>query len=43
VKAGISMSEDPSVRFTFTPKEQGKLKAVIKDSKSQEFSMEKEI
>jgi sulfur-oxidizing protein SoxY len=43
VKAGISMSEDSSVRFTFTPKEQGKLKAVIKDSKSQEFSMEKEI
>jgi sulfur-oxidizing protein SoxY len=43
VKAGISMSEDPSVRFTFTPMEQGKLKAVIKDSKLQEFSMEKEI
>jgi sulfur-oxidizing protein SoxY len=43
VKAGISMSEDPSVRFTFTPKAQGKLKAVIRDSKSQEFSMEKEI
>lgn len=43
VEAGISMSEDPSVRFTFTPADHGKLKAVVKDSKSQEFSLEKDI
>lgn len=43
VEAGISLSEDPSVRFTFTPAEPGKLKAVVHDSKEQEFSMEKDI
>lgn len=43
VDAGISVSEDPSVRFTFTPAEPGKLKAVVQDSEEQEFSMEKEI
>lgn len=43
VESGISLSEDPSVRFTFTPDEPGKLKAVIHDSKEQEFSMEKDI
>ncbi|WP_297809842.1 quinoprotein dehydrogenase-associated SoxYZ-like carrier [uncultured Methylophaga sp.] len=43
VESGISLSEDPSVRFTFTPAEHGKLKAVIHDSKEQEFSMEKDI
>jgi sulfur-oxidizing protein SoxY len=43
VEAGISMSEDPSIRFTFTPAEHGKLKAVVTDSKEQKFSLEKEI
>jgi sulfur-oxidizing protein SoxY len=43
VEAGISMSEDPSVRFTFTPDQHGKLKAVVRDSKEQEFSLEKDI
>mgnify|MGYP005864017631 CR=1 FL=1 len=43
VEAGISLSEDPSIRFTFTPSEPGKLKAVIHDSKEQEYSMEKDI
>jgi sulfur-oxidizing protein SoxY len=43
VEAGISMSEDPSVRFTFTPDAPGKLKAVIHDSENKEFSLEKEI
>ena len=43
VESGISLSEDPSVRFTFTPAEPGKLKAVIHDSKEQEFTMEKDI
>jgi sulfur-oxidizing protein SoxY len=43
VEAGISMSEDPSVRFTFTPDQPGKLKALVKDSKEQQFSLEKDI
>jgi sulfur-oxidizing protein SoxY len=43
VEAGISLSEDPSVRFTFTPEEPGKLKAVIHDSEDEQFSMEKDI
>lgn len=43
VESGISLSEDPSVRFTFTPTEPGKLRAVIHDSEDQEFSMEKDI
>lgn len=43
VEAGISLSEDPSIRFTFTPTEPGKLKAVVHDSKEQQFSMEKDI
>jgi sulfur-oxidizing protein SoxY len=43
VEAGISLSEDPSIRFSFTPKESGTLKAIITDSKAQEFSMEKQI
>jgi len=43
VKTGISVSEDPSIRFTFIPTETGVLKAVIKDSKNQEFSYSKEI
>ncbi len=41
--AGISVSEDPSLRFTFIPTEPGNLKADVVDSKAQEFSGEKEI
>lgn len=43
VDTGISVSEDPSVRFTFTPTEEGVLKADVKDSKDQEFTLQKEI
>lgn len=43
VEAGISLSEDPSIRFTFTPEEPGQLKAVVHDSEQQEFSLEKDI
>ena len=43
VDAGISMSEDPSIRFTFTPQKHGKLEAKVHDTKSQEFKIEKEI
>ncbi len=43
VDAGISFSEDPSIRFTFVPKEHGMLKAVVVDSKQQTFSLEKKI
>ena len=43
VDTGISVSEDPSIRFTFTPTEKGTLKAVAKDSKDQMFSQQKDI
>ncbi len=43
VDTGISVSEDPSIRFTFTPTEAGILKADVKDSKDQEFTQQKEI
>lgn len=43
VDTGISVSEDPSVRFTFTPSESGVLKAEVKDSKDQQFSLQKDI
>ncbi len=43
VDTGISVSEDPSIRFTFTPKLNGVLKADIIDSEGQTFSMQKEI
>lgn len=43
VDTGISVSEDPSVRFTFTPKEAGILKADVRDSKDQTFTHQKEI
>lgn len=43
VEAGISLSEDPSIRFTFTPDKAGTLKAVVTDSKEQEFSLEKQL
>ncbi len=40
---GISISEDPSIRFTFTPAEKGSLKAEATDSKNQVFSEHKDI
>jgi sulfur-oxidizing protein SoxY len=43
VEAGISLSEDPSVRFTFIPNAPGKLKAVVHDTQDLQFSMEKDI
>ncbi|OUR65539.1 quinoprotein dehydrogenase-associated SoxYZ-like carrier [Methylophaga sp. 42_25_T18] len=43
VDTGISVSEDPSIRFTFTPAASGVLKADIKDSKEQTFSLQKNI
>lgn len=43
VDTGISVSEDPSIRFTYTPSEPGVLKAQVNDSKDQHFSLEKQI
>ena len=41
MEAGISISEDPSLRFVFTPTKSAKLTAEIKDSKGQQFYKEK--
>lgn len=43
MQAGISISEDPSLRFVFTPKEHGILRAHIVDSKAQAFQQEKQL
>tara|TARA_R110000787_G_scaffold107027_2_gene214834 strand:+ start:2550 stop:3350 length:801 start_codon:yes stop_codon:yes gene_type:complete len=43
LEAGISVSEDPSIRFTFTPKEKGTLKALITDTKEMQFTAEKKL
>ena len=43
VDTGISVSEDPSIRFTFIPTQAGILTAEITDSKDQQFSHQKEI
>ena len=43
VDTGISFSEDPSIRFMFTPKKHGVLKAEVKDSQKMYFHKEKEI
>jgi len=43
VDTGISVSEDPSIRFTFTPTEAGELKAEVVDTKEQHFSQQKAI
>jgi len=43
VDTGISVSEDPSVRFTFTPSKAGVLEADVVDSEGQKFSYEKPI
>ena len=36
--AGISMSEDPSIHFYYTPEEPGELSVQVTDSKDQVFS-----
>jgi sulfur-oxidizing protein SoxY len=43
VDTGISVSEDPSIRFTFTPKKSGVLAADVMDSKEQRFTLNKQI
>jgi len=43
VDTGISISEDPSIRFTFTPTEPGVLEADVTDSQGQKFSHKKDI
>lgn len=39
--AGISISEDPSLRFVFAPTQKGVLKAKVIDRKNVTFSKEK--
>lgn len=43
LEAGISISEDPSIRFNFTPQKHGVLKAMVNDSKEMTYSMDKQI
>jgi len=43
LEAGISISEDPSIRFSFTPQKHGVLKAMVNDSKEMTYSMDKQI
>lgn len=43
VDAGISLSEDPSIRFSFTPEEHGTLKATVDDSKDAQFTLDKTL
>lgn len=43
VDTGISFSEDPSIRFTFTPEKHGVLKAEVVDSEKMKFHKEKDI
>jgi sulfur-oxidizing protein SoxY len=43
VDTGISVSEDPSIRFTFTPTKKGRLKAEATDSENQVFTEQKDI
>lgn len=43
VDTGISISEDPSIRFSFIPDKPGTLKANVTDSKGQKFSHQKQI
>jgi len=43
VDTGISISEDPSIRFTFTPTVSGTLQADVLDSREQSFSLNKNI
>ena len=43
VDTGISFSEDPSIRFTFTPTKHGVLEVDVTDTKDQKFTSSKEI
>ena len=43
LEAGISISEDPSVRFKFTPQKHGILKVMVNDSKEMTYKMDKQI
>lgn len=43
VVTGISVSEDPSIRFTFIPNKPGTLKANVLDTKGQKFNHQKNI
>ena len=43
VETGITISENPSIRFNFTPETAGILKATIKDSNGQVFNQEKQV
>lgn len=43
MQAGISLSEDPSLRFVFTPSQTGQLRAQATDSKGQHFHQEKSL
>lgn len=43
MQAGISISEDPSLRFVFTPTEAGQLNAEVTDSKNQHFVQKKSL
>lgn len=43
LEAGISISEDPSIRFNFTPQKHGVLKAMVSDSKEMTYSSDKQI
>ena len=43
VDTGISISQDPSIRFTFTPSEGGTISANVIDNQNQTFSAENHI
>ena len=41
VKSGISISQDPYIKFNFPAKKSGKLSVLVTDSKGENFSLEK--
>lgn len=43
MQAGISLSEDPSLRFVFTPTKAGTLSTQVTDSKEQQFYQQKSL
>lgn len=43
MEAGISISEDPSLRFVFSPEQPGVLRAQATDSKEQQFEQKKRL
>lgn len=43
VEAGISISEDPSIRFNFIPQQHGVLRAMVNDTKEMTYTIEKQI